>query len=243
MEGGIERLREVIVDDKLGISAQLEAEMQSLVDTYQCEWTTVVNDPARRKLFRQFVNCDDTEPGIEIVSERGQNRPADWPKDGAEVYTIQPPASRRKNESNGTTAPRWVDVGAVDDFPKDGGAAIKYGQVQIAIFRFDALGRWYACQNMCPHKRAFVLSRGVVGTQGEEAIVACPLHKKTYSLETGACLTGEGYTVKVFPVRVAGERVELLLPPSEQLDALLATEVHCVKACHGAADVELQSAC
>jgi membrane protease subunit HflK len=42
--------------------------MQHLVDTYKCEWTEVVNDPERRKLFRQFVNSDETEVGIEIVS-------------------------------------------------------------------------------------------------------------------------------------------------------------------------------
>ncbi len=62
MEGGIEYLRDVIVHDKLGICDELERQMQHLVDTYQCEWTEVVNDPERRRLFQQFVNTDETEP-------------------------------------------------------------------------------------------------------------------------------------------------------------------------------------
>ncbi len=126
-------------------------------------------------------------------------------------------------------------MGCVDDFPHEGGAAIKYGKVQIAVFRFGASGTWYACQNMCPHKRAFVLSRGITGTQGEVPKVACPLHKKTYSLATGQCLSDEQYSVKVFPVKVERGEVYLLLPTTEQLDALLATELHCVTSCEAAA--------
>jgi nitrite reductase (NADH) large subunit len=239
MEGGIAALRDVIVHDKLGICDELEQQMQHLVDTYKCEWTEVVNDPVRRKQFRQFVNTNETEIGIEIVTERGQERPADWQKDGT-VYEIKPlkasqpdTASRKPIASD--TKPRWVNVGCVDDFPHDGGAAIKYGKVQIAVFRFSNSGAWYACQNMCPHKRAFVLSRGITGTQGNTPKVACPLHKKTFSLETGECLSDESYSVKVFPVKVERGEVYLLLPPKEQLDALLATELHCVTSCEVAA--------
>jgi len=242
MEGGIDALREVIVHDKLGICDELERQMQHLVDTYKCEWTEVVNDPERRKIFRQFVNTDDIETGIEIVTERGQNRPADWPKEGA-LYQIEPLQNRELTASNHrrqppseNAKPRWVKVGAIDDFPLEGGAAIKYGKVQIAVFRFTSRDEWYACQNMCPHKRAFVLSRGIVGSQGDIPKVACPLHKKTFSLETGECLSDEEYSVKVFPVKVEGIDVFLLLPPADQLDALLATELHCVTSCQPAPD-------
>ena len=67
MEGGIEYLRDVIIDDRLGICDELERQMQFLVDTYKCEWAEVVNDPERRRLFQQFVNTDETEPTIEFV--------------------------------------------------------------------------------------------------------------------------------------------------------------------------------
>jgi len=236
LEGGIERLREIIIHDKLGICDELERMMQHLVDTYRCEWTEVVTDPERRKVFRQFVNTDKTEVGIEIVTERGQSRPADWPKDSVKLQQIEPASDVQLPPANGKrrsehAKPEWVKVGAVADFPKDGGAAIKYGDVQIAVFNFTSRGEWYACQNMCPHKKAFVLSRGIVGSQGEIPKVTCPLHKKAFSLQTGECVSGEDFSAKVFPVKVVQEEVYLLLPPKDQLDVLLATRLHCVTAC------------
>jgi hypothetical protein len=80
---------------------------------------------------------------------------------------------------------------------------------------------------MCPHKKAFVLSRGIVGDSKGEAKVACPLHKKTFSLLDGKSLQGEEYRIETFPVKVVGEEVFLELPPVEVLDELLATEIGC----------------
>ncbi len=236
LDGGIEYLKEVIISDKLGICGELERRMQFLVDSYRCEWKEVVNDPARRKLYRQFVNTDETDTGIEIIHERGQSRPADWPKDGVMLDQLKLLNGRTLGESksNGASQParklNWVRVGNVADFPVDGGAAVKYGDTQIAVFKLASRGEWYACQNMCPHKNAFVLSRGITGNAGGNPKVACPLHKKPFSLETGECLSGEPFTLKVFPVRVAGDGVYLLLPPAKQLDALLSTQVHHVQA-------------
>ncbi len=124
---------------------------------------------------------------------------------------------------------RWIQVGKIWDFPKDGGATIKYGKTQIAVFNFDSRGEWYATQNMCPHKREFVLSRGIVGDQNGTPKVACPVHKKTYSLETGNCLDDKEFAIQVFPVRVEGDDVYLQLPSVENLDAQFATErcQHC----------------
>ena len=84
---------------------------------------------------------------------------------------------------------------------------------------------------MCPHKNAFVLSRGIIGNAGETPKVSCPLHKKPFSLQTGESLSGEDFSVKVFPVKVEGDEVFLLLPPKSQLDALLSTDLHCVRDC------------
>ncbi|CCO35367.1 nitrite reductase (NAD(P)H) large subunit [Rhizoctonia solani AG-1 IB] len=65
-EGGVEKLKKIILDDELGICADLDREMDALVGTYQCEWTTVVKNPERRKQFRQFVNsvCFDHTPHL-----------------------------------------------------------------------------------------------------------------------------------------------------------------------------------
>jgi NAD(P)H-dependent nitrite reductase small subunit len=123
-------------------------------------------------------------------------------------------------------------VGFADDFPIDGGATVKYGKSQIAVFNFSSRGQWYATQNMCPHKKAFVLSRGIVGTAGDEPKIACPLHKKAFSLETGQSLQGEEYRIQTFPVKVEHGKVFVELPPPEVLDPVLATEIGCKLATH-----------
>ena len=76
LEGGIDYLREVIIDDKLGIAAELEAEMAHVVGSYQCEWKTALGDPEKLAQFRPFVNSAAPDPSIVFVPERAQLRPA-----------------------------------------------------------------------------------------------------------------------------------------------------------------------
>jgi nitrite reductase (NADH) large subunit len=76
LEGGMDYLKQVVVADSLGIGAELEAEMQNLVDTYQCEWKVAVEDPEKRRRFRHFVNSDKGDDNVVFVAERGQIRPA-----------------------------------------------------------------------------------------------------------------------------------------------------------------------
>lgn len=76
LEGGLDYLKAVVLDDHLGIAAELEADMQHVVDTYACEWKEAVNNPETRKRFRQFVNSDQADAHVVFVQERGQIRPA-----------------------------------------------------------------------------------------------------------------------------------------------------------------------
>ncbi len=85
LEGGLDYLKDVLIQDTLGLGAQLEAEMQHVVDTYQCEWKTAVNDPVTRQRFRSFVNSDKKDEHIVFVEERGQIRPARSEEREAEV--------------------------------------------------------------------------------------------------------------------------------------------------------------
>ena len=229
LEGGIDHVRDVVVEDKLGIAAELEEMLQHLVDTYQCEWKAVVDDPVKRQRFRQFVNTEETEPCIEFVSERGQAHPADWPSEFMSLELFKSSLNAQTELSDPTDI-RWVKVGTVSDFPYDGGATVKYGKTQIAVFNFASRGEWYATQNMCPHKKAFVLSRGLVGDANGTPKVACPLHKKTFSLETGESLSDPEYKIDTFPVRIEGNDVFLELPAVEVLDQRHATEIGCALA-------------
>jgi nitrite reductase (NADH) large subunit len=76
LEGGMEYLRRVIIDDALGICGELDADMARHVETYECEWKATIADPERMERFRTFVNSDETDPNVVFVTERGQPRPA-----------------------------------------------------------------------------------------------------------------------------------------------------------------------
>jgi nitrite reductase (NADH) large subunit len=76
MEGGLDYLKSVVIDDKLNICSSLEAQMQHVIDTYQCEWKTTIADESKLKRFRHFINSDKTDDNVLFVEERGQIRPA-----------------------------------------------------------------------------------------------------------------------------------------------------------------------
>ena len=61
LEGGLDYVKQVVIEDKLGIAADLEADMKRVVDTYECEWKKAVEDPQTLKRFRHFVNSDRTD--------------------------------------------------------------------------------------------------------------------------------------------------------------------------------------
>ncbi|MEM7249888.1 MAG: nitrite reductase large subunit NirB [Pseudomonadota bacterium] len=90
LEGGLEYLQAVVIDDVLGIGEELEADMERLVETYQCEWKATLDDPDKLKRFRQFVNSSEADSGVRFVRERGQKRPAP-----SHVVELKPPGDAR----------------------------------------------------------------------------------------------------------------------------------------------------
>lgn len=76
LEGGLAYLKQVIIEDKLGICDELEKEMAGVINTYECEWKKTVEDPERLKRFRTFVNSDRIDNNVMFVQERNQIRPA-----------------------------------------------------------------------------------------------------------------------------------------------------------------------
>ncbi|MCG7496147.1 nitrite reductase large subunit NirB [Vibrio sp. Of7-15] len=87
MEGGIDYLREVIINDKLGINEQLETDIAKLIESFHCEWTDVVNNEEQQKRFAHFINSDKRDNNVQFVSERDQHRPATI-EEKADVYKI-----------------------------------------------------------------------------------------------------------------------------------------------------------
>lgn len=226
LPGGIDELRAIVVDDKLGICEELENDMQDLVGTYHCEWTKVVRDPERQKAFRQFVNTDETQSSVERITERGQRRPEYWPTDASPLkFSILDVAQNAKWE--------WRAMcNAADVEPSDvatSSAVVKYGDVQLAIYHVPGKG-WYASQQMCPHRRANVLADGLIGEDDAgNPYVSCPLHKRQYMLDPkveangGFCRTDGDYQIMTFSCKEQDGKVMVNLPDTDALDAILST--------------------
>ncbi|MBK9225149.1 MAG: nitrite reductase small subunit NirD [Flavobacterium sp.] len=101
----------------------------------------------------------------------------------------------------------WFKAGKTNDFLTNRGSCIKYKNKQIAVFNFTRRNEWYACQNVCPHKLEMVLSRGMTGSADDVPKIACPMHKKTFSLIDGSNLNGEEYSIATYPVKVVDGEV------------------------------------
>ncbi|GGL16342.1 nitrite reductase small subunit [Sphaerisporangium melleum] len=111
-------------------------------------------------------------------------------------------------ETRTGTATAWTPICAhADLLPERGAAALVAGR-QIAVFRtFD--GRLFAVGNRDPFSGAYVISRGIVGTRGEEPVVSAPMHKQSFSLVTGMCLDDPATAIPTYPVRVHNGTVEV----------------------------------
>jgi nitrite reductase (NAD(P)H) len=221
LPNGIRYLREVILEDKLGICSVLEKQMQELVGTFFCEWTEAINNPERRKLFQQFGNTSETVENMDNVKERGQERPTYWVKDSA------------AEDFRGTkwSELAWQPIIKAEQFtdaPTGSSINVKRGDTQLAVFKIR--GRWYATQQMCPHKRAFVLSDGLIGDDPDKdkLWVSCPHHKRNFELKgptAGTCTNDDTLNIATFPVEARDDGwVYLKLPPVDELDGALGTQ-------------------
>lgn len=101
----------------------------------------------------------------------------------------------------------WFMACRVEDVPANGGVCVRYNNEQIALFHFARRNEWYATQNECPHRMQMALSRGMIGSQNNEPKVACPFHKKTFSLVTGECLSDDECAIKTYAVKVEEGKV------------------------------------
>jgi nitrite reductase (NAD(P)H) len=216
LPGGIQYLREVVLNDKLGICSELERQMEELVSSFFCEWTETVKNPERRKQFQQFVNVNDAVDWIEPMTERGQQRPSNWPKEPAKIDPMT------------WTSLSWqplVEASKFSDLDTGDGQQVKRGGTQLAVFKIR--GKYYCTQQMCPHKRAFVLSDGLIGEGDDKLWVSCPLHKRNFELtgqNAGKC-GNDDMSISTFEVEEREDGwVYALLPSVEELDNALRTD-------------------
>ncbi|ROT36568.1 nitrite reductase [Sodiomyces alkalinus F11] len=252
LPGGLKYLQEVILDDKLGICASLEAQMQELVDSFFDEWAEAIQSPDLIAQFRQFANTDEAVEVTEVEVDRDQQRPVYWAKDAAAKEDFK---GLRDRWSSLTWQPMLEAsyFAGADEAPSGVSAAVKRGDTQLAVWRVR--GRYYATQQMCPHKRAFALSDGLVGedpkptvcngtttsdvsgakgdsgangSHGEAAgkapYISCPFHKRNFDMTSGDCRNDAEMSIATFEAEERDDgMVYVQLPPVEELDAALGT--------------------
>jgi nitrite reductase (NADH) small subunit len=110
------------------------------------------------------------------------------------------------------TSCTWIDVCALDELVPGRGACVLVGPYQVAVFRGPAGDELYALSNYDPFSKAYVLSRGIIGSKGDIPKVASPVFKQSFDLRTGQCLDDPSVAVMAFPVRARDGRVEVGLP-------------------------------
>lgn len=102
----------------------------------------------------------------------------------------------------------WFKVAETSVWPEEGGMGAIYKGIEIAVFNFTSKGEWFACQNLCPHKKEMILSRGIIGDKAGIPKVACPFHKKQFSLHTGECLDDSSCgPIDIYPVKIENDMV------------------------------------
>ena len=108
----------------------------------------------------------------------------------------------------------WADICHVGEIlPNMGRCALVDGE-QVAIFRVKTIGQdiddqFYAVNNYCPFSDANIISRGIVGCLSEQVVVASPLYKQHFDLVSGKCLEDETVSLKTYPVRIEGDKIQL----------------------------------
>ncbi|MEO0003330.1 MAG: hypothetical protein RLZZ22_1022 [Pseudomonadota bacterium] len=108
--------------------------------------------------------------------------------------------------STSPASPHWTAVCAIDDILPDTGVCARVEQRHVAIFRVGA-DRFFAIDNFDPKSQASVLSRGLVGNLGQRLVVASPLYKHHFDLNSGECLEAPEHSVRAYPVRADNQRV------------------------------------
>ncbi|MDC0598287.1 nitrite reductase small subunit NirD [Gammaproteobacteria bacterium] len=103
----------------------------------------------------------------------------------------------------------WITVCNEADLIIGSGICVRLGDEQVAVFREKADSEVYAISNYDPFGEVNVISRGIIGSIGDKLVVASPLYKQHFCLETGQCLEDESVRIKTYPVRIETDQVQL----------------------------------
>jgi nitrite reductase (NADH) small subunit len=104
---------------------------------------------------------------------------------------------------------QWQEVCSVDDLQPDSGVCALVEGQQVAIFYIPKDKAVYAINNHDPFGNANVLSRGIIGDINGQPVVASPLYKQHFNLQTGVCLEDETVRIPAYAVRIENGKVQV----------------------------------
>jgi nitrite reductase (NADH) small subunit len=102
-----------------------------------------------------------------------------------------------------------IDICALTDLIEDAGTTALINDTQIALFYVKKTGQVFALENYDPFSEANVLSRGIIGSIGADLVVASPIYKQHFKLQTGECVEDTSIAVKAYPVNIQDGRIRL----------------------------------
>ena len=105
----------------------------------------------------------------------------------------------------------WISICKSDDILPNMGRCALFDSTQVAIFKVITAGKeqLYAIDNHCPFSQANIISRGIVGNIADKTVVASPLYKQHFDLQTGECIEDDTVKIKTYAVRLAKGVIEL----------------------------------
>ena len=182
LPGGIDFVRRVVLDDALGIGAELEADMARHVDSYRVRVGGDARRPGPPRALRHVRQQPRARPDRH---PRRDPRPA-HPGGGA-MTAIEEPTDRALASGRSTGGSRSA---CVDRLTPDRGVAALVDGRQVAVFRLRD-GALHAVDNVDPCSGAAVLSRGIVGDAGgwRRSPRRCTSSASTW--RTGRCLDAD----------------------------------------------------
>lgn len=119
-------------------------------------------------------------------------------------------SSPAKTEPELATGAGWETVCLIEDLVPGSGVCVLFHHRQVAIFYVGKPPVAYALSNHDPFSKTNVLSRGIIGSLQGRLVVASPIFKQHFCLESGRCLEDETVAVAVYRVRVTGNHVQLM---------------------------------
>jgi nitrite reductase/ring-hydroxylating ferredoxin subunit len=99
----------------------------------------------------------------------------------------------------------YTKIAPVSDIPKGSRKRVILGENRITIFNVD--GMFYAIDDVCPHKKTAPLVRGTLDGLG----IKCPNHGYRFDLKTGECDKGSVFNTCVYPVKIEGKDISILI--------------------------------